>query len=845
MVLAPGSGLGEKGFMLGIACIDLGGEWMFHDRMDGEIFPAVVPGCVHNDLLNAGKIPDPYHRDNEGRVAWVGERTWTCERTFQVDEDLLGDDSCPVLVAEGLDTLASIEINGQPVGYTDNMFRRWEFAVAGALHPGTNCIRITFHPVLDRIREKQSEKYYAHGGMEKERIPGSCWIRKEQCNFGWDWGPILVTCGIWRPIRVEFRRGGRILAAHLRQVWNPDGSVTLHPDVAVENCPDGEILCELAGPAGMNAGEWGFKVKTPQPLTLQDPLCWWPNGMGGQPLYSVRFQLLNADGNCIDSCSYRIGLRQLELVQETDQWGCSFKFRVNNRDFFAKGANWIPADCFDCRVSDADLEDLLNSAAGANMNMIRVWGGGLYERDRFYDLCDQLGLFVWQDFMFACAAYPFSDAAFKASVQAEAEEAILRLRRHPSLACWCGNNEIEQMEQLIGDQPGAMSRDEYRGAFVTLLGGLVKGLDPERPYIPSSAHTPAGFELPAWDPDHGDLHLWAVWHGGKPFSHYLESYPRFCSEFGFQSFPEPATIASFAEPEDCSVESPVMVYHQRSGIGNRTILKYMKNHFRVPGRFDDFIWVSQILQAEAMRIAVEHYRRNSPRCMGALYWQLNDTWPGPSWSSIDHAHRWKALHYVARRFFAPVLLSAVLADDGCRVDVHITCDPGRGIAGELVWTLQSCAGETLAGNRIPVLVREGVNLHVDPGVFSEAVPNRAADAVVLALKLISHGECVATCLLPFVEYKYLALEDPQLEYCWRKLDTGIFELTLTAHRPSPWVWISCRGANIRCSDNFIPLMAGESRAIQVQLADRTEDLCGFPSGMTIHNLYATLQSKQE
>lgn len=800
---------------------DLSGVWRVWegDRRGGEIYRATVPGCIHLDLLAEGVIPDPFVGENERLVEWVAERAWVYQKVFQLGETgwKAGD---PVrLCAEGLDTLAAVSLNGVELGRVDNMFRRWEFDLSGLLREGENVLEIHFYSSLPYIEQKQEQRYCRQAGILDERVEGSSWIRKEQCNFGWDWGPKLITCGIWKPLYLERPGKGRIRSAHLCQEWINRSEVVLHPQLEVDAPEGARVEWSLVHPDGKREMlRWTHPLAESASRTLRDPLLWWPRGMGNQPLYQLRCRLFSADGAVLDECVQRFGMRRLELIQEADEWGHSFYFRANGVDFFAKGANWIPADCFDARVSDEDLRDLLESAVAVHMNMIRVWGGGVYERDYFYDLCDELGLCVWQDFMFACAAYPVDDPKFVENVEAEAREVILRLRKHASLLCWCGNNEIEQMPGLIGEEPGAMKPDDYRELFVHRLGGLVAQLDPERAYFPSSSHTP--FEQDREDAAErsGDVHVWSVCHGGKPIGQYRERFPRFCSEFGFQSFPEPATLATFARREDWRIDSPVMRFHQRSGTGNETIARYLDAEFKVPARFENLSWASQLLQARAIAIAVEHWRRQGKRCMGALYWQFNDTWPGPSWSSIDYNHRWKALHYLAKRFFAPVLLSGVVERGAAVAEVFVTCDAGYSVEGRLRWTLQSTGGETLAAGEKLISV-DGFSTMMAARVdLSKEKVSAPRDELLLGVELVDRDGNRWDEMLSFVEAGALRLKDPTPSVRWKKITASRFEAEVTVERPTPWLWLASETHHLRCSENFIPLRGGETRLIEVEAA---------------------------
>ena len=779
---------------------------------------ASVPGCVHVDLLEAGEIPDPYWRDNEAHLQWIGETDWIYNRQFRLSPSILAEDKV-LLCCKGLDTFATIKVNGHEIGHTNNMFREWEFDVKNLLVEGENEIEIKFSSTIAWIQEQQENQFLWHTGIGDYRISGGNWVRKEQCNYGWDWGPKLVTCGIWRPIFLLAFSDSRLQNVHARQIHNQDKSVCLDVCIDAEIPTDERVLkaqvsLSLNGkPVTTANGDLVNGSATPQLLVTQ-PELWWPNGMGAQPLYTLEVVLLGEQGKELDRQTQRIGLREFELVREMDQWGQSFQFRVNGVDFFAKGANWIPADTFDCRASESGLRDLLESATSAHMNCIRVWGGGIYESDVFYDLCDELGLCVWQDFMFACSAYPAHDRDFMENVRLEAEDNVRRLRHHPSLVLWCGNNEMEQIDGIIGDNEGQIKWHHYSALFDELLQGAVAKLDPDRPYWPCSEHSPIGNRIPrsaSSDPRWGDAHLWLVWHHRQPFEWYRSSFHRFCSEFGFQSFPHPATVRSYTAPDERNVTSYVMEWHQRSGIGNSRIIDYLLSWFRLPSSFNDTIWLSQILQALAIKYAVEHWRRNMPRCMGALYWQLNDCWPVASWSSIDGKHRWKALHYEASRFFAPVMISAVEDPAEGTVDVFVTSDHGQSFDAIAHVYAQTTAGMDLSQKSIQIKTPVNGSEKIGNFQFKEEIKDYGPRGILITVKLEINGQTVSRNLVTFAPPKHLTLQEPGLSLTQDHTSENGTLITIHAKKPALWVWLELEGdPDMRWSENFFHLQAGDS-----------------------------------
>jgi beta-mannosidase len=804
--------------------LDLGGAWRLRQDDARPALDARVPGNVHLDLLRAGRIPDPFPVDREERVQWVGAAAWTYEREFEAPEDLRRRRRV-LLRCEGLDTLAEVRLNDRLLARTDNMFRTWEFDVGGRLRAGRNRISVRFASTLPVIRRLQRKRRMNSWNSEfgPPEALGRPWVRKQPCNYGWDWGPRLVTCGIWRPIRLVAFGTARLRDVEVRQE-HARGRVRLRVAVDADRAGSPALSARVRvlfrGRPVASASVPLRGARAEARLEVRTPRLWWPNGMGEQALYDVRVELVDRAGRVLDTGARRVGLRTLRLARRKDRWGESFQFEANGVPFFAKGANWIPADAILARLTWDDYHRLASDAAAANMNMLRVWGGGIYEDDAFYDLCDELGLCVWQDFMFACATYPAFDPSFMASVRAEAEDNVRRLRHHPCLALWCGNNELEQGcvgPKWTGRQ---MSWKDYRRLFDRLLPGVVRRLDPDRDYWPSSPHSPRGDRDDFNNPRCGDAHLWDVWHGGKPFEWYRSCPHRFNSEFGFQSFPEPRTVRGYTRPEDRNLTSPVMEFHQRSGVGNRAILQQMLDWFRVPRGFDEALWLSQVLQGLGIKYGVEHWRRSMPRGMGTLYWQLNDCWPVASWSSIDFHGRWKALHYMARRFFAPCLVSAVEDRASGSMEIHATSDLPRPARGRVRWTLTTPDGRALRAGRIAVRLRPRSSARVATLDLARDLRARGPAALMLWLELEVGGRVVSTEMASFARPKQFDLPDPAIRARARALGDGRFEVRLSARAPALWAWLELRGADARCSDNFFHLRPGRPASVEVAPARR-------------------------
>ena len=840
--------------------------------------PAEVPGSAQTALLAENKIPDPFVADNELRVQWVAERDWEYRLLFEEHEGLRDADKV-MLTFDGLDTLAEVFINGKQIGEADNMFRRYAWDVTEELVEGENEVRVLLHGPVPFIREQQVDEPLIG---PTHSIPGGPHIRKAPCQFGWDWGPKLPPVGIWKKVRLEGYTAARLDDVHLRQ-HHDDGDVTLSADLTVERWQDDAELKAMLIVKAPDGETWAVDAPLDGAahltLDIANPQLWWPNGLGDQPLYDVEVTLYADEVPC-DARTFQIGLRTVELRQESDDFGTSFTFVVNGVPIFAKGANWIPADSFPSRITDAQLEHLIRSAADANMNMLRVWGGGVYEEERFYDLCDQFGILVWQDFIFSCSIYP-TDEAFFENVRQEAIENVRRLRHRASLALWCGNNEMEWGWDSWGwNRPRYQPyKEAYDQMFHQLLPELVAAEDPDTAYWPSSPSSNLNFVTP--NATHaGDTHNWEVWHENRPFQAYREHPSRFVSEFGFQSLPPLETVKTYAAKADWNMTSYIMEHHQRNDAGNGKIITYLTDHFRMPKDFVSLVYLTQILQAEAVRTGVEFWRRSKACTSGALYWQLNDCWPVASWASLDYFGRWKALHYAARRFYEPVHLSA--EDCGPDVGPHPVSDPHAG-QRTIEWTVKTPEGETVSsGERTmseeaiedllqigkPVrdsdaplatlyvtndltaawdgtvrwsletldgeVLREGEETVFVPALeaiqvcaldFSEQVTDANRREVVLVYGLYRDDERLSLGVMPFAPNKHLKLTAPGLSIDVTETETG-FAIALSAERLVRFVWLRLEGKDAIFSDNAFDIPAGRSVTVTLPAQEdwRAEDV---------------------
>jgi len=824
---------------------DLNGRWLLQRQGCPDLIEAQVPGCVHTDLLAAGLIADPFVGENEDALRWIFQDRWTYRREFDIPADFLSQ-SRILLCCEGLDTVCHLVLNGKSLGTTDNMFRRWEFDVKPFLLRGRNQIEIQFDSPLEHIEARQKIRPITYP-TAPHQVPAFSQIRKAAFSFGWDWGPCLPTSGIWRPISLRAFDSGRLLDVSIRQDHSDARRVRLTVGLRTESEPDAAMEVRVTLKLGseiINRGSCQIaESEGGLELWVENPHLWWPRGMGEQPLYDVSVELLDESSRLIDVWEHRIGLRTLRLDCGPDQWGNAFSFSANGIPFFAKGSNWIPADALVTRVTPEKYRQLLTAAADGHMNMIRVWGGGIYEPNLFYNLCDELGLCVWQDFMFACAPYPLDDPDFVRNVEVEAREQVQRLRHHACLALWCGNNELEMCGFVAPKaDEGHMGLEDYRAFFDGRIPSILAELAPGQSYWPGSPYKEAGesYNPDVWidNPTRGDAHIWSVWHSRKPFEAYRDCHHRFISEFGFQSFPETSTVSRFIDRDAWRIDSPQMLHHQRSGNGNALIMEYLLDWFRPPGDFESTLWCSQLLQGVALKIACEHWRRSMPRTMGTLIWQLNDAWPGASWSTIDYYGEWKAAHYLARRFYAPLMVSAV--EDiaaGC-VAIHVTNDHPDVAHCELHWKLTDLDGCVLGHEKIPLRAEPLASSEVASLDLHQEIKQHGRQNLLLWLELRCGGRKVSDNLVLFAKPADIEFRDPGLKHSVTKVGDQTLRVTLTAQKPALWVWVELPGSSLRCSDNFVHLQAEIPLEIIINTSTPTSAIA-LETALKIRSLFHT------
>lgn len=793
--------------------ISLNGAWEVRAARGGEWLSARVPGTVYQALMEAGQMDDPFYRDNELLAFDLMNEDYIYRRNFTLRAEDLAADAL-LLEFEGLDTLATVALNGEFVGSCDNMHRTWTFDVKALAVEGANTLEVRLSSPLKYIRAAY-QKVKADGSSDA--TTGFPHLRKAHCMFGWDWGPRLPDAGIFRSATLLKVDRARLLSVRVHQE-HAHGKVALDFTPEIEShtgcCPCSEdefsVRITVTAPNGRTFTSDGGSI------LIDEPELWWPNGYGAQPLYEVKAALF-ASGRPLDEWVRRIGLRTLTMRRVKDQWGESFETHVNGVSIFAMGADYIPEDNLLGRVTPERTRALLEDAKLANFNAIRVWGGGYYPDDFFFDICDELGLVVWQDFMFACAVYELTDT-FEENIRREVIDNARRLRHHASLGLWCGNNEMEQFvkEGLWVNTP--KQKADYIRMFEYIIPKALSSVDPDTFYWPASPSSGGAFDEPN-DENRGDVHYWDVWHGGKPFTEYRKFFFRYASEFGFQSFPSMKTIESFTLPSDRNVFSYVMEKHQRNNAANGKILGYLAQTFLYPSSLELLVYASQMLQMEAIRYGVEHWRRNRGRCMGAIYWQLNDCWPVASWSSIDYFGRWKALHYAARRFFAPVLLSC--AEEGVLTqDPNVNAEPYEvkksirlNVSNE---TMNAVCGKVRWALRAPdaSVIESGEEAFCVPALSAQwfdevAFPKAPLRASYVSYDLELDGAWVSGGTALFCPPKHFEFVDPKLE-----LSVNGDEITVTAHAFCKGVEIVCEDGDCLFSDNFFDLNA-DSRTVKI------------------------------
>lgn len=791
-------------------------KWKFRKAGESSWYYATVPGTVHTDLLKNKLIPDPFTGTSESRLQWIENEDWEYKTTFKISKEEF-QRSHIELQFDGLDTYADVFLNDSLILSADNMFRDWNVNVKPLVRKGKNELKILFRSAVKKGKEEARKLSYTLPGDEK------VFARKAQYQYGWDWGSRYVTCGIWKSIKLLSWEEARITDIQCIQHSLSDSLAEL------------EFICEIQSDIDRSAyidityshtkdisGQRTRKIKLEKGTctysifyTVKNPQRWWTNDLGFPVTYGFTIDL-SYDSRTLASEKMNIGLRTLELVQEKDSIGSSFYFKLNGVPVFMKGANYVPPDNFLPRVKANDYEKIILDAKEANMNMLRVWGGGVYADDAFYDACDKNGILVWQDLMFACAMYP-GDEHFTKNVAAEVESQIRRLRNHPALAMWCGNNEIDegwknwgwQKQYRYSKKDSSKIADDYNLLFNNLLEDMFEIYDPGRAYWPSSPSTGWGHKESLLS---GDSHYWGVWWGMEPFEVYKQKTGRFVSEFGFQGMPEMNTFNKMGVTENFDLsDSLILKAHQKHPSGYETIRTYMERDYKVPAKFEDYIYVSQLLQARGMRIAIEAHRRAKPYCMGTLYWQLNDCWPVTSWSSRDYYGNWKASQYEVKRLFHDIIISVEEKNDSC--EVFIISDRGNSEKAELSMELYDFEGKLLWYKNVPVTI--DANSCKVYFRFDKNIPRYFDNNNVVlksSLKTIGNFTSDVRNMYYFVKPKDLVLKKPQITITKSASQNGQC-ISLSSDVLVKDAYVRIKGMDLRMSDNFFDLLPGEEKTI--------------------------------
>ncbi|MFN8257275.1 MAG: glycoside hydrolase family 2 protein [Bacteroidales bacterium] len=821
--------------------IELKNNWTLVRESDSTTYPAKIPGSVHMDLLENKVIEDPYYRVNEKKLQWIDKEDWSYVSEFEIHKDILSRENVE-LDFKGLDTYADVYLNDSLILKADNMFREWKVDSKNYLKEGKNKIRILFHSPIKIGLEKLAQNGYPlpasndqseNGELGDKRV--SPFTRKAPYHYGWDWGPRFVTSGIWRPVYIRAWDKVKIEniqivqdkvskeQAEITAVVNLISKSDENAGISIIDKSSGKEL--VSDKQEIKAGENSLKLH----FKIENPELWWTNGLGNQHLYEFETKVF-LNGAEVDNKTEKVGLRSLRLVEKPDNYGKSMYFELNGVPVFMKGANHIPNDVFLSRVTPNVYEHEVKTAAVSNMNMLRVWGGGIYEDDEFYNLCDKYGILVWQDFMFACSMYPGNDN-FIESIKQEAKDNIIRLRNHPSLALWCGNNEIDAAwseynnggwgwKQLYNQEQHKTIWENYEKIFLKALPEMLSKYDTTRVYRHSSPIA-GPREHASYTNSSGDMHYWGVWHGLEPFSEFRVKRARFMSEYGFQSFPEFNTVKKYALPEDFNIGSEVMTSHQRSGIGNLRIKEYMSWDYKTPKDFEHFLYVGQVLQAEGIKWAIEAHRRDMPYCMGTLYWQINDCWPVASWSSMDYYGNWKALQFYAKKAFEPVLVSPDLRGD--TLNVYIVSDKLESIPAKLHILAAGLNGKKVFEKLIDVHVEANTSKIYLTLLRNELLNGADPKEIYVEFNLLVEDKTIASNLLHLVPVKDLNLKKANIKSVVEQKNDEVV-ITLTTDLFAKNVYLNFDGVEGFFSDNYFDILPGKPVQVTFKSKSTTHDL---------------------
>lgn len=807
--------------------------WTYQEVDGTHAGNATVPGTIHTDLLNNKQIEDPFYRANEKDLQWIDKKDWVYQTSFQIDKETLNRDRVTIHF-NGLDTYADVYLNDTLILEAFNMHREWSVEVKNQVRAGENTLKVYLHSPVKKGLELYDASSYAYpanndqsenGGLEDKKI--SVFTRKAGYHYGWDWGPRFVTSGIWRSVELKSWDELQIQSVYIKQplvtkekanleaLIYIDSEKAVNVEVKVVNSTDALEMASLMVKLKKGINEISV------PFEVIKPKLWWSNGLGAPNMYDFEIQVIG-NGNTIANKKVTTGLRSIKLVREADKDGESFLFELNGIRVFAKGANYIPNDSFLPRVTKADYEKVIADAVDANMNMLRVWGGGVYEDNYFYELCDRNGIMVWQDFMFACSMYP-GDGFMLKNIEQEAIDNVKRLRNHPSIVLWCGNNEINTAWHFFGEggwgwkssytkEQQVEIQKAYTDIFHEILPEVVKKYTDHADYWPSSPQ--AGYEPQMQASDKttsGDMHYWGVWHGLHRFEDFDKYKARFMSEYGFQSFPDFETVQTYTKPEDYSIESDVMAAHQRSGIGNLRIKEYMGWYYDVPKDFEQFLYVSQVLQAHGIRMAIEAHRRAMPYCMGSLYWQINDCWPVASWSSTDYYHKWKAVHYAIKNAFEPIMISAV--NNGDQVDVFVVSDLLEDKKAQLKMQVIDFYGKVLHEELQDITIKTNTSTQLQSFKHS-ILKNMDKTTCLMVLSIVENEKEISSKYHYFTSPKNLKLPKPNVEISIEE-DADGFYLQLASKTLVCNLYLYDNRSGLILEDNYFDLLPGQVKRIGV------------------------------
>ena len=812
---------------------ELNEGWKFKQARLSNWYPATVPGVVHTDLMDNKIIEDPFFRLNERGMQWIDKEDWIYQTTFQLTPKMMGRENID-LIFKGLDTYADVYLNEKKILEANNMFREWKTSIKPDLKPGENVLKIYFHsPIKVDIPKWDALPYQYEAGNDQSENGGvfnkkvSVFARKAGYHYGWDWGPRLVTSGIWRPVYVEAWDNARINDVFIRQPEVSKSRASLIGEVEIladKEIDQANVTITEAASGRVLAGQTvslqkGIN-KISLPFSIKSPKLWWSNGLGEPHLYSFRTDL-TVNNQTSDAWTEEVGLRSLKIINRPDKDGKTFYVELNGIPVFAKGANYIPQDNFLPRVTPGQYEKTILDAANANMNMLRIWGGGTYESDLFYQLCDRYGILVWQDFMFACSLYP-AEGELLENIRQEAIDNVKRLRNHACIALWCGNNECNDAWFNWGWQKRYKAQNpeyeqkiwkQFNDQYNVTLPQVVEEYAPESFYWPSS---PFARYDGGSDDRNGDRHYWEVWHGKKPIEMYNKERSRFFSEYGFQSFPEFESVKRYApRQEDWDIYSEVMMSHQRGGMhANELIETYLLNEYRKPRNFEAFLYMNHVLQGDAIKTAIEAHRRDMPYCMGTLFWQHNDCWPVASWASRDYYGRWKAQHYFARKAYRDILVSPIADEDG-QLKVQIVSDRHKACNGRLEVKVMKLTGEVLNSYKRNVIVDANSSKALFSVPLDEALKGvRKEDVFIHAVLLTDKGNSNYTNNYFLVKQKEVNYPKAQLATSVQPIEGG-FEVTLSSDNFARAVFIATGDANSSFSDNYFDILPGSSVKVEV------------------------------